>query len=59
MGAPGRGPPSRARPGELAPGAESSGRFDSPEDDPLVEGRPQRRVCTFVIPEYITDARTV
>ena len=38
-------PPSRGRPGELQPGEETSGRFDSPEEDPLVEGRPQRRVC--------------
>ena len=59
MGAQGRGPqgrgvgqdgqmtglPSRARPWELEPGEETSGRFDSPEEDPLIEGRPQRRVC--------------
>ena len=38
-------PPSRGRPGELEPGEEASGRFDSPEEDPLVQGRPQRRVC--------------
>ena len=71
MGAQGRGPqgravgqdgqmmrpPSRGRPGELKPGEETSGRFDSPEEDPLAEGRPQRRVCSVSNPKWITTSQ--